>query len=158
MKQNLTSPFVNKIVIILSSFFYLGFLPLIPGTFGSIAGLILFFLTQSELFFLIPLTLAVLIIGFFISGRAERLLNKKDPSCIVIDEVGGMLLSLMFLPFNIKLAVLGFFLFRILDTLKPYPAGRFQHFKGSLGIMSDDIVAGIYTNIILQIVSKLASF
>lgn len=86
------------------------------------------------------------------------MLNKKDASCIVIDEVCGMLLSLIFLPYNIKIVVLAFILFRILDALKPFPLDRLQRLKGGPGIMADDLVAGLYTNIILQIVLKLVSF
>lgn len=62
-----------------------------------------------------------------------------------------MLLSLLFLPYDIKLVVVAFVIFRILDTLKPYPVGKLERLKGSLGIMSDDIVAGLYTNIMLQV-------
>lgn len=93
-----------------------------------------------------------------VTGKAERIFNKKDARCIVIDEVGGIFLSLIFVPYAIKLALLAFVVFRILDALKPYPAGYLQNLRGSLGIMGDDIIAGIYTNIILQVVLRLASF
>lgn len=85
-------------------------------------------------------------------------MGEKDPGCIVIDEVCGMLLSLAFLPPDPGLVIFAFLVFRIMDTLKPYPAGVLQRLKGSVGIMSDDIVAGFYTNIILQLILKLASF
>ncbi len=65
-----------------------------------------------------------------------------------------MLLSLLFIPYDLKLVIIAFFLFRILDTLKPYPAGRVQNIQGSIGIMGDDIIAALYTNIILQLVSR----
>jgi phosphatidylglycerophosphatase A len=103
-------------------------------------------------------TILLIILGFLVSGPTERLLNKKDARCIVIDEASGMLLSLVFLPYDIKLVVIGFCLFRILDSLKPYPAGSLQNLKGSSGIMIDDIIAGFYTNIILQIVLRSAAF
>lgn len=85
------------------------------------------------------------------------MLNKKDAKCIVIDEVGGMLLSLIFIPHDIKLVIIAFLLFRILDMLKPYPIDALQNLKGSAGIMSDDLVAGLYTNIILQVVLRFTS-
>ena len=88
----------------------------------------------------------------------ERLSGKKDPGCIVIDEVAGMLIALSFMPADLKIIFLGFLIFRILDTLKPYPAGRLQHLRGSVGVMADDLIAGIYTNIVLQAILKLASF
>ena len=148
----------QSIIIVISSFFYIGYLPLIPGTFGSIAGLFLYFLVKNSVVDYVLLTTVLIISGFFASGKTENILKKKDASCIVIDEVSGMLLCFVFLPYDIKLAFIGFFLFRILDTLKPFPAGRLQNLKGSLGVMSDDIIAAVYTNIILQIVLRVASF
>lgn len=141
-----------------STFFYVGYLPLIPGTFGSIAGLFLYFIIKDSVLIYALATVLFLVLGFFVSGPAERLMNKKDARYIVIDEVAGMLLSLAFLPYDLRLAIIGFCLFRILDSLKPYPAGPLQNLKGSLGIMSDDIIAGLYTNIILQIVVRSAVF
>lgn len=85
----------------------------------------------------------------------EKLLNKKDPGCIVIDEVMGMLIALSFLPPEPKIIILAFFMFRILDTLKPYPAGRLQNMHGAVGVMGDDLVAGLYANIVLQVILRL---
>ena len=140
------------LIRITSTFFYVGYFPLIPGTAGSLAGVIVYFLVkENPLAYILTLT-ALLILGFWASGKAEKLIGKKDPSSVVIDEVCGMLLSLAFLPYNIKLVIIAFFIFRLLDTLKPFPIGRLERLKGSLGIMTDDLVAGIYTNIILQVV------
>jgi len=150
--------FRKFVVLAISSFFYVGFLPLIPGTFGSLAGLALFYLIKDNTPVYLLFTLILIILGFLVTGEAEKILNKKDARPIVIDEVSGMLLSLLFLPYDIKLVIIGFFLFRLLDTLKPYPAGPIQRLKGGIGVMSDDIVVGIYTNIILQVVFRFASF
>jgi phosphatidylglycerophosphatase A len=147
----------NFIVKTLSTFFYVGYLPLIPGTFASIAGIVLFYLVRESCFLQILLTLFLIILGFFISGKAEKVFAAKDSRFIVIDEVSGMLLSLLFIPYDIKLIVMAFILFRILDTFKPYPADKLQNLSGSAGIMSDDILAGLYTNIILQVVARFAS-
>lgn len=142
----------------LSTFFYVGYLPLIPGTFASIVGVFLFYLTKNSVFIYILFTLSWMLLGLSISGEAEKIFNKKDAKCIVIDEMCGMFLSLIFIPYDLRLIIVALCLFRILDTLKPYPADRLQNFGGSIGIMGDDIVAGIYTNIILQIVLRLTSF
>lgn len=142
----------------LSTFFYVGYLPLVPGTFASIAGIFLFYLVKDSGTIYFLLTLALLILGFLVAGRAEEIFQKKDAGCIVIDEVAGMLLALLFIPYQIKLVIIAFVIFRILDALKPYPAYTLQNLKGSLGVMSDDIIAGLYTNIILQIVLRTASF
>ncbi len=144
--------------MVLSTFFYVGYLPFIPGTFGSIAGLCLYFIINGNAAVYIMVAALFVVLGFLVSGPAERLLRKKDARCIVIDEVAGILLALAFLPYDWRIAVIGFFLFRILDSLKPYPAGPLQSLKGSLGIMSDDIIAGIYTNLILQVVVRSAVF
>jgi len=148
----------NYIIKTLSTFFYVGYLPFIPGTFASIVGLYLFYLMKGDvfknLFFLSLFTL----LGFIVSGKAEKIFNKKDAKCIVIDEVSGMLLAFVFLPYNAKVIIIAFILFRILDALKPYPADRLQDLRGSRGVMGDDLVAGLYANIILQVVLRLASF
>jgi len=140
-----------------STFFYCGYLPLISGTFGSLAGLGLYYLVRGNAILYLGVTLGVILAGFFVCGRAEREFKRKDPKYVVIDEVAGMLVSLAFLPFNSLIVILGFFLFRLLDTLKPYPASYFQNAKGSIGIMGDDLVVALYTNFILQAVLRLAS-
>ncbi|MDD5477160.1 MAG: phosphatidylglycerophosphatase A [Candidatus Omnitrophica bacterium] len=149
----------NFLVKAIASVFFIGYLPLIPGTFGSIAGVGLFYLLQGSgrpVYFLG--ILCIIVLGLFTSGRMEKLLNKKDPSCVVIDEVMGMLIALSFLPADLKIVVLAFVIFRILDTFKPYPAGRLQNLHGSVGVMVDDLIAGIYANIVVQVILKLVSF
>lgn len=150
-------PLRNPLIKIISTFFYVGYLPLIPGTFGSAAGLFLFYLLHKSIFIYAASLLVLMLLGFLTCGEAEKIFKKKDAGYIVIDEVIGMLLSLLFIPYDIKLVIIAFFLFRLLDTLKPYPAGRLQEARGSIGIISDDIIAGLYTNIILQAVLRLAS-
>lgn len=146
------------LVIALTTFFYVGYLPLIPGTFGSLAGAALFYLIRGSLGLHLLAVCVLIILGFLFAGEAEKIIKTKDPRCIVIDEVSGMLLAFLFVPFDIKTAIIGFFLFRVFDSLKPYPIGRLEKLKGSAGIMCDDIMAGLYTNIVLQVVLRLASF
>jgi phosphatidylglycerophosphatase A len=148
----------NFLVKTLSTFFYIGFLPLIPGTFASLIGIAIFYLIRGNFWLMTLLAASIIILGFAVSGEAERMFNKKDAKYIVIDEVAGMLLSLMFLPFNIKFVFIAFVLFRLLDILKPYPANRIQELKGSIGIMGDDIVAGLYTNLIISVALKMGFF
>lgn len=148
----------NAIIITTGTFFYIGYLPFIPGTFASLVGLGIFYLMKDSLPHLAIFTAAMLILGFLVAGRLEEILKKKDSRCIVIDEISGMLLSLIWLPYDIKVVLAAFFLFRLLDSLKPYPAGLLQNLRGGKGVMLDDIVAGVYTNIILQLALRLASF
>ncbi|MFH1354789.1 MAG: phosphatidylglycerophosphatase A [Candidatus Omnitrophota bacterium] len=151
--MNLYRQFIKTI----STFFYLGYLPWVPGTFGSLGGVLLFYLFKDSRVAYGLVTGLVIILGFLFSGEAEKIFKAKDHKCIVIDEVSGMLLSLLFLPYDIRLVIAAFLIFRILDIFKPYPAGRLENLKAGLGVMSDDIVAGIYTNIILQVLVRLAS-
>jgi phosphatidylglycerophosphatase A len=141
---------------IITTFFFIGYLPLIPGTFGSLAGLVLVSLYGDSILYPV-LTLIILFLGFVSAAKAEEIFQARDPRCVVIDEVAGMMLSLLFLPLNIKVILCGFLLFRILDALKPFPAHRLEALPGGLGIMADDIVAAFYTNIILQLVVRFAS-
>ena len=143
---------------LLASFFYLGYLPFMPGTFASLVGLGIFYLVKEKPVTYLAVTSCLVFTGFLISGRAEEIFRKKDHRAIVIDEVCGMLLSLLFIPCQLKFVIIAFFIFRLMDTIKPYPADRLQDLKGSLGVMSDDIIAGIYTNIILQIALRFTSF
>ena len=139
-----------------STVFFIGYLPLIPGTFGSIAGVGLFYLfkgTTAVTYFLY--IFGIIALGLATCGRAEKLLNRNDPGCIVIDEVAGMLIALSFMPLDFKIIFLAFLIFRILDTLKPYPAARLQNRRGAFAVMGDDLIAGIYTNIVLQTILKL---
>jgi len=142
----------------LATFFYLGYFPLIPGTFASIGGLCLYFMVKDNFYLYLGLTLVITLTGFLVTRQAEQIFRQKDSRHIVIDEVSGMLLSLAFLPYDIKVAIGALLSFRILDALKPYPIGRIHNLKGGLGVMGDDILAALYTNIILQLVLRLASF
>ena len=148
----------NLFIKLISTFFYVGYLPFIPGTFGSLAGVFLIYFIQNNTFLYLLVTLVLLIMGFCTAGKAAELFKRPDPKYVVIDEVAGMLVSFLFLPYDLKLLIIGFFIFRVLDTLKPFPASRLERLHGSAGIMSDDLAAGIYTNIILQVVWRLVSF
>ncbi len=149
---------MKTVIKIISTFYYVGYLPLIPGTFGSLAAVGLYYLIKDSPLIYFTVTSAIIVLGFLVCSRAEEVFNKKDSRYIVIDEVAGMLIALSFLPYDIRLVIIGFLIFRLLDTFKPYPACALESLKGGAGVMADDIVAGLYTNIILQIVLRFASF
>ncbi len=154
MKQN---PLINFFIKLVSTFFFTGYLPLIPGTFGSLVGVGIFcLLAKSNFLIYFLVILGITFFGLFTCGKMEKILGKKDPGCIVIDEVMGMLVALSFMPFNFKIIILGFLIFRILDTLKPYPADKLQYLHGSLGVMGDDLVAALYTNLILSLIVRFS--
>ena len=146
---------MRRKVELITSFFYLGHSPFMPGTMGSLGGLILYFIVRSNDILFAFSILFLFTLGVLFAGEAEKIYRRKDPAMIVIDEACGMLLALFFVPFNLYSVILGFFLFRIFDILKPPPARRLEKLTGSLGIMFDDIVAALYTNIILQIVFRV---
>lgn len=145
--------FGEKAVMFLATGFYVGNIPLAPGTFGSLIGLPLCFLLAGIQLPPAMIT-AVLFIGFavWVSNAAEKILKKKDPGCIVIDEVCGMVVTLIGLPFNLTTAVIGFVIFRILDILKPFPIRTLdKRLSGGIGIVADDVAAGIFANILTRI-------
>ena len=136
----------------LSTVFGLGFSPVVPGTMASLAGLLIYLVfirgNQERLFIIVGVITAI---GFFICGKAEKLFNQKDARPIIIDDFAGMLISLLFLPYSLTTGILAFLLFRVMDGLKPYPIYKIEHYPGGLGIMLDDILAGVYVNITLQL-------
>jgi phosphatidylglycerophosphatase A len=145
--------FTNKTAVFLATGCYVGYIPFAPGTFGSLIGLPLCSLLAGiQLSAAIMAALVLIVLAIWISGAAARRLKRKDPGCIVIDEIAGMVVTFIGLPFTLTTAVLGFILFRILDILKPFPIRMFdQRLSGGLGIVADDVVAGIFANIMARI-------
>jgi phosphatidylglycerophosphatase A len=130
---------------------FIGYLPLAPGTFASLFGLACFVLLKPSLPVHLLLVAAVTIVGTVASGVAERMLNEKDSSHIVIDEFAGYTLSVLLLPPTLPYLIAAFLLFRFFDILKPPPIGWIEKtFPGGAGVMADDLLAGIYTNVLLQ--------
>ena len=128
-----------------------GYFPIAPGTVGSAVGLVLFWPMAR----LSPAVQATVIAIGFLAGvvaatRVARGVGIEDPGIVVWDEVVGMWTSLAFLPFTPTDAIAGFFLFRILDVFKPWPARQLESLHGGWGIMSDDLMAGIYANLLLR--------
>jgi len=135
---------------------YSGYLPKAPGTWGSLVGLLLFYLLHA---LSLPIYLAVVaglfVVGSFAAGEAEKILDNRDPGVVVIDEIVGILITMIAVPVTPLTMALGFILFRIFDIAKPFPVNFFdQRFHGGLGIMLDDVVAGIYSLIILQLLVR----
>jgi phosphatidylglycerophosphatase A len=145
---------MKNLIKIVASFFYIGYIPCIPGTVASGAALVIYFLLKNNLYFYTLFLIAITGLGFLVSGRAEKIFREKDSSKIVIDEVAGLLLAFWGLELDPTLIITGFFIFRALDAVKAYPADRIEKMSGSAGIMGDDLIAGLYTNIVLQIVTR----
>jgi len=92
------------------------------------------------------------LVGIWAGTTAERYFGGIDPGPIVIDEVVGMLITLAFIPVGLSGALVGFFMFRVFDVIKPYPAGRLERLHGGLGVMADDAMAAVYANLSLRAV------
>jgi phosphatidylglycerophosphatase A len=131
--------------------------PRAPGTAGTAVGLLLYLLLKD----LGPAaygaaSAAVALLGAWAAGRAEVLLGRKDDPSIVIDEIAGFLVSLFLVPPLWGYTAAAFALFRFFDIAKPWPIGRLQDLPGGIGVMADDIAAGVCTNLVLQLVLGIA--
>ncbi|MBX7055550.1 MAG: phosphatidylglycerophosphatase A [Pyrinomonadaceae bacterium] len=150
-----------------------GYLPLMPGTFGSLVGVVIYFgivwldgmaglraitagFTDDQVTAVVwaanSALLAILILaGIWASGRAIPLLGDLDPPEAVIDEVMGQIVTLLFVPLGVAwpFVLAGFLLFRLFDIWKPYPIDSLQHLPGGVGVCADDIVAGVYSGMCL---------
>lgn len=145
---------MHTLIIFIATGCYSGYLPKAPGTWGSLVGLLLFYLLHNlSLPVYLAVTAGLFVVGSFAAGEMEKILDNRDPGVVVIDEIVGMLITMIAVPATPLAMVLGFILFRIFDIAKPFPVNFFdQRFHGGLGIMLDDVVAGIYALIILQFV------
>lgn len=161
---------MKRAAIFLATGAYSGLAPIAPGTAGSfLAAVFLLFTTNfnNPLFF--GLIVLLYFAGIWAAAEAERFYKKEDASQIVIDEIVGMMVSVAFLPVGWKTVIVAFFMFRLFDILKPFPirqserAGewvgklsgnspRLFSLAGGIGVMSDDVIAGIYANITTQLI------
>lgn len=147
---------MHTLIIIIATGCYSGYLPKAPGTWGSLVGLLIFFLLHT---LSLPIYLAVVagifVIGTFAAGEAEKIMDRQDPGLVVIDEIVGILITMTAAPATFLPMALGFIIFRIFDIAKPFPIDFVdKRFHGGLGIMLDDIFAGIYSLIILQLLVR----
>lgn len=144
---------MNRLIMALATGLYVGKIGKAPGTWGSLAAFLPWLVIKDLPLPMYGLVLgAVFVLGFFVSGSAEKILDCPDASCIVIDEFLGMFITLLAAPPHPLAWVLGFLLFRIFDIGKPFPVSWFdQKIRGGIGIMMDDVVAGVYAFIALQL-------
>lgn len=142
----------GKTALILASWFGSGLVPVASGTFGTIAGVPLVVLTALlKPLYAGPLVFVFMVIAVWASDVSRRLVGKRDPSEVVIDEVAGFLLALFYVPISWVNVCLGFCLFRVFDIWKPFPVRKLEALRGGLGIVADDLMAGIYANLGLRI-------
>ena len=128
-----------------------GYAPVAPGTFGSAAGLALWWFLPKSVSFQLGAIIVLFAAGTWSGTIAEAHFNKRDPGHVVLDEVMGMFITLLLNPVGWKGAVTGFFLFRLFDIVKPPPARMLERLHGGAGIMADDAAAAIYANLALRL-------
>ena len=134
---------------IIATFFFVGYLPLVPGTWGSLAGVLVYLLVRHNTYLFLGTFTALFFLGLYTGGRTEEILGKKDDKRIVIDEVVGILLVYLLIPQYKPYLIAGFVLFRLFDFLKPYPARRLEKLPHSWGIMADDVIAALYSYLVI---------
>jgi phosphatidylglycerophosphatase A len=163
---------MNRIFDFLATGFYAGYMPKAPGTFGTLSGVLIFLFCASIPALYYPVLGLILFISIPLSTWMEKRLGKKDPQCVTIDEVAGFLVTMITFPSPLFrnhqsgqsgsihawiFLVSGFILFRFFDILKPWPVSKLQDLKGGWGVVLDDVAAGLYANLLLQILRLLIS-
>jgi phosphatidylglycerophosphatase A len=148
---------MNRFFLVLATGFGVGYSPVAPGTLGTLIAIPVYYFLSN-----IPSPIyEITLIGFFflsvwISENAEIFFGKKDDQRIVIDEMMGFLITMLWVPKTILFVTIGFFLFRLFDILKPFPIRRLERgLKGGFGVVLDDVIAGVYVNIILHLVGRI---
>jgi phosphatidylglycerophosphatase A len=143
----------DGIILFLSTGGYIGKIPFAPGTFGTLWGIPLcFVLSQIGVAASLAVTVLFTVAAIWFAGEAEKILDAKDARPIVIDEIAGFMVTLWGLPFTSQTAVAGFFIFRFLDILKPFPIRSLErNLPGGAGVVLDDVAAGVYGNLLLRV-------
>ncbi len=144
-----------SLIKLLGTCFGLGYLPKAPGTFGSLFGIGLFLLTKDySVLMQVVLFFVFMLLALGTAEKLEKIMRCKDPEAVVVDEAAGMWISLFFIWDASWLVItVGFIIFRLLDILKPFPINLFQSFRGGMGVVADDISAGMLTNFILRLLN-----
>ena len=144
--------FRDKAIVFLATGAWIGFSPVAPGTFGSLAALpfclLLSLLGHGMAAFCLLLSIGLAV---WAAHHAEKIIGRNDPGSVVIDEICGMAVAMFALPFTLTNALGAFALFRVFDILKPFPVRwADRQLSGGIGIVMDDLIAGLFTNLVLR--------
>lgn len=145
------------LIIAVATGLYTGYLPKAPGTWGSLLGVALYLgLRHVPLQGYLLVVAALFVAGTLAAGSMEKIVDRPDPGLVVIDEIVGQLIALSLAPNHPLAWAAGFALFRFFDILKPFPVSWFdRHIHGGLGIMLDDVFAGLYALLVLQLGARI---
>ncbi|MGO9378877.1 MAG: phosphatidylglycerophosphatase A [Dissulfurispiraceae bacterium] len=137
---------------VIATVFFVGFIPFAPGTCGTFASMIFIWAAKPSFTWQFIILISTLIVGTKTADVAEKVFDQKDCRHIVVDEFVGYLCSIIFLPLTPTYMVAAFLLFRFFDILKPPPIRMIEKLGGGVGIMFDDVAAGITTNVLLHLI------
>jgi len=142
---------LRRIGLFIATCAYVGYAPIAPGTFGSAIGLAVFYVVRHQRSTTVEVAVIVALaaVGLWSATEAEHHFGGIDPGPVVIDEVIGMLITLAFIPVNMAGAIVAFLIFRFLDVVKPWPARRLEQLPGGFGVVLDDMMAGVYGNVMM---------
>lgn len=143
---------MRRLALFISTCGYIGYAPYAPGTCGSAAGIVAFYLVRGTGSLAVETAAIVVLfaVGVWSGTVAEKHFGGIDPAPVVLDEVVGMLITLFLLPVTPLGACAGFITFRILDVVKPFPSAQLEKLPGGLGVMADDGMAAIYSHLIMR--------
>ena len=149
---------MNRLAIFFATGGYVGYVPIAPGTFGSALwlGLLWGIRTVGDMRLEILVLVLILALGIWSGSVVERYVGRVDPGIVIIDEIAGMLITMLLIPVTAISVLAGFLVFRALDILKPWPARRLEGLPGGFGIMADDVMAAIYGNLVMHGLSAVA--
>ncbi|MEE9539603.1 MAG: phosphatidylglycerophosphatase A [candidate division NC10 bacterium] len=140
----------DRLVVAIATGVYVGYLPPAPGTLGSLLGLLLLWpLKPGTVQVLV--TLFLIGVGIVVADQAARVIGGQDPPAIVIDEIAGIAVATLLLPPQVQERVVAFVIFRVFDVIKPFPARQAERLPGGFGIVGDDLIAGLYTNLLVRL-------
>jgi phosphatidylglycerophosphatase A len=147
---------MRRFILLLATGFGAGYSPIAPGTLGTLVAIPIYYFLSEIPFPLYEITLT----GFFflavwVSEKTEAVLGKKDDSRIVIDEMMGFFITMLWVTKTPLFILVGFILFRFFDIFKPFPIRRFEKVRGGFGVVLDDVMAGIFANVILRFIMIL---
>lgn len=142
----------RSLLLFLATGFFSGYAPVAPGTVGTLTGVAVYWcFSHLSPFLYCITTIAFIFLSAGAAAHAERILQRKDDPAIVIDEICGFLVSLLFIPFSVTTMAAGFLLFRMFDIGKVFPSKWIERtVPGGWGVVLDDVVAGVYANVVLQ--------
>jgi phosphatidylglycerophosphatase A len=143
---------INLFEKIIGSGFYTGYIPIASGTFGSMIAILIYLIPGFEnLYIIIPSIIIFYFYGLFISSKFEKIYG-KDPSQCTVDEIVGTWIALIALPKTLFITLTSFIIWRVLDIIKPFPAKNSENLSGGFGIMTDDVISGLYSLLILHFI------